>query len=469
MKNLTMQNIADIVGGKLMNVRYDTGAEVSAVVSDSRKVVNDCLFICIAGEHADGHDFAAQAVADGAMGVLAEKKISVRASYVLVESVQEAVWKLAEHYRRSLNIKVVGITGSVGKTSTKEFVTAVLRKKYRVHKTRGNLNNNWGVPFTIFEIEENDQIAVIEMGISDFGEMDILSRMARPDVVVITNIGQSHLENFKSRDGILKAKTEIFNYMDPNGHVILNIDDDKLTSIKNVNGIRPEFFGFNKAAAACAERVVEHGFDSVEFDAVLRDRGGRMSFHVNMPVMGRHMVGNAMAAVQVGVDFNVPMLEIKDALEHVVGVQGRNNLIETENFTIIDDSYNASPSSMKSAIDILKRVEGRKVAILGDMFELGENSEKYHFRVGQYAGKSELDVVICIGEISEKLFMGAKLSSDNTVEYFRTVDDALDLLPGFLEKGDTVLVKASNGMHFNRVVEFLKNMPALLEESAEDD
>mgnify|MGYP000685782832 CR=1 FL=1 len=469
MKNLTMQNIAEITGGKLMNIRFDTGAEISSIVSDSRKVINDSLFICIEGEKADGHAFARQAINEGAAGVLAEKTLNnLKGPYILVDSVLEATQRLAEYYRRSLKIKVVGVTGSVGKTSTKEFIAAVLRKKYRVHKTKGNLNNQWGVPFTIFGLEESDQVAVIEMGISNFGEMDELARMARPDVAVITNIGQSHLEFFKSRDGILKAKTEIFNYMDADGHIILNIDDDKLTSIKNVNGIKPEFFGFNKSANVSAERIVEHGFDGgVEFDVVIRDRGGRMSFHVKMPVLGRHMISNALAAVQVGIDFGVPMLKIKEGLESVIEMQGRNNLIRTADYTVIDDCYNASPTSMKSAIDILTNVDGRKVAILGDMLELGENSDKYHFRVGQYAGKTNIDVLICIGDMSEKTFMGAKLSSDNTVEYFKNLDDAMDIIPRIIRKGDTILVKASNSMHFDRIVSLLAGGAG--EEAAQDD
>ncbi len=459
MKNLTITKIQEITGGKLYNARYDTGREISAVVSDSRKVTEGCLFLCIKGEHVDGHDFARQAIADGASFVLAEKRISnLNAAYVVVPDMLTATQALAQYYRKSLDIKIVGVTGSVGKTSTKEFIASVLKKRYYTKKTRGNYNNQWGVPFTIFELTEKDEAAVIEMGISDFGEMDNLAKIVRPDIAVISNIGESHMEYFGSREGILRAKTEIFNYLDQGAHVVLNGDDDLLSEITDAKGIRPEFFGFNKNCSVSAENVREHGLEGSEFDVAVRDKGGKMSFHVHLPVPGRHMIYNALAATQVGIDMNVPVMKIKEGLEGVVEYEGRNNIIRTDHLTIIDDAYNASPASMLASIDLLKSAAGRKVAVMGDMFELGEGSDKYHFRVGQYAGKAGVDLIICIGENSEKMFMGAKLSSDNQVEYFKTLDDAMDMIPGMLRENDTVMVKASNSMHFDKVVEMLQKL-----------
>ncbi len=459
MKNLTITRIQEITGGKLYNARYDTGREISAVVSDSRKVTEGCLFLCIKGLHVDGHDFARQAVADGASFVLAEKRISnLNAAYVVVPDVLAATQALAQYYRKSLDIKVVGVTGSVGKTSTKEFIASVLKKVYYTKKTRGNYNNQWGVPFTIFELTEKDEAAVIEMGISDFGEMDNLAKIVRPDIAVISNIGESHMEYFGSREGILRAKTEIFNYLDQGAHVVLNGDDDLLSEITDARGIRPEFFGFNKGCNVSAENVREHGLEGSEFDVAIRDKGGKMSFHVHLPVPGRHMIYNALAATQVGIDMNVPVMKIKEGLEGVVEYEGRNNIIRTDHLTIIDDAYNASPASMLASIDLLKSAAGRKVAVMGDMFELGEGSDKYHFRVGQYAGKAGIDLIICIGENSEKMFMGAKLSSDEQVEYFKTLDDAMEMIPGMLKENDTVMVKASNSMHFDKVVEMLQKL-----------
>ncbi|MGI6072792.1 MAG: UDP-N-acetylmuramoyl-tripeptide--D-alanyl-D-alanine ligase [Lachnospiraceae bacterium] len=457
MKNLTFRNIREATRGKLIGGhKADTG-EITAVISDSRKVRPGCLFLCIPGEHVDGHDFAVQAVEDGAAGVMAERIIpELDAPCIIVDSILEATQRLAEYYRKSLEIKVVGITGSVGKTGTKELIAAVLKRRYKVVKTQGNLNNQWGVPFTIFEIEEDDEAAVIEMGISGFGEMDELSYMVKPDIVVITNIGRSHLEFLKNPDGILKAKSEIFNHMNPEGHIILNGDDDMLIGLKPPSGKRPEYFGLNRECDVSAERIVEKGLDGVEFDVVIRDGGGKISFHVNLPIPGRHMVYNALAAVQVGIDMGVPLMDIKEALSRAQGVEGRNRIIRMDGLTLIDDCYNASPVSMMAAVDLLKSVKGRKVAILGDMFELGDDSDKYHFQVGRYAGESGADLIICVGQNSEKMFMGARLASDKSVEYFKSLEDAIEMVPAFLRKGDTVLLKASNGMNFKQLLGVLQ-------------
>ncbi|MBQ9815625.1 MAG: UDP-N-acetylmuramoyl-tripeptide--D-alanyl-D-alanine ligase [Lachnospiraceae bacterium] len=458
MKNLTLKNLQTVTGGKLCNAKEVLNTEITSVVSDSRKIREDCLFLCIKGEKADGHDFAAKAVEDGALAVVCERKIEkYNGPYLLVESVLKATQEIAEFYRMGLTTtKVVGITGSVGKTSTKEFVSAVLSKKYRVRKTKGNLNNQWGVPFTIFDIKESDEVAVIEMGIGDFGEMDHLAKMVRPDIAVITNIGQSHLEFFKTRDGILKEKSQIFNYMTPDGSIILNGDDDKLSKVGTTKGIRPRFYGLSRKCDICAENIVDNGFKGVDFDVVMRDGGGKMSLHVSMPIPGKQMVYNALAATLVGLEMDVAPLLIKNALEHLEGTSGRNNVIKTDRFTIIDDCYNASPASMESALDLLKTAEGRKVAVLGDMFELGEDSDKYHFQIGKKAGENDIDLIICVGDNSEKTFMGAKMSTDKQVEFYRTVDECLDMLKFLLKDGDTVLVKASNGMNFSRIVESVK-------------
>ena len=459
MKNLTFENLRDITGGKLVGAKYDDGREITAIVWDSRKIVPGCLFLCIEGEKVDGHDFALQAVDGGAAGVIAEKKIpGLKAPYVLVDSVLEATQSIAAYYRRILNLTVVGVVGSVGKTSTKEMIAATLKRTFRVSKTKGNYNNQWGVPFTIFGLNEGDQIAVIEMGIGDFGEMDVLSSIAQPDIVVMTNIGQSHMEFLKSRDGILKAKSEVFNHMNPEGHVIINGDDDKLCTIKNVNGKKPESYGFGPEAQVTAERITTNGFEGSEFDVVIRQGGGKMSFHAKLPVSGKHMIYNALAAVQVALDLNVPLLSIKEGLNNFSNVEGRNNLIQTGRFTLIDDCYNASPTSMVSGIDFLQLAKGRKVAILGDMLELGANSDKYHFQVGQYVGKTDTDLIVCVGVESEKMFMGAKLNTDHQVEYFKTLKDAIDVIPDLLQDGDTILLKASNSMHFKELLEILKKL-----------
>ena len=210
MKNITLKIIQSVTGGQLYNAKGVMDVEVSAIVQDSRKIVDNCVFLCIKGEKVDGHSYAKQVLENGALCVICERNMpELTGPYLVVESVLKATQAIAEYYRKGLDIKVVGVTGSVGKTSTKEFISAVLSKRYKVHKTKGNYNNQWGVPFTIFGIDETSEVAVIEMGISDMGEMDELARMARPDIAVITCIGESHLEFFKTRDGILQAKRSL--------------------------------------------------------------------------------------------------------------------------------------------------------------------------------------------------------------------------------------------------------------------
>ena len=249
MKNMTLENIEKACGGRYIGTEAEKKTEVRGVVIDSRQVGSGYLFVAIPGEKVDGHKFIPDVFAKGAAAVLSEQQLEDPAGpYILVESTTKALRDLAEYYRKSLDIKVVGITGSVGKTSTKEMIASVLSEKYKVLKTEGNYNNEIGLPLTIFKIREEHQVAVLEMGISEFGEMDRLSTMANPDICVITNIGLCHLENLITRDGILKAKTESFAHLTPDGIAVLNGDDDKLCDKKVVNGKPAVFYGIEKAA-----------------------------------------------------------------------------------------------------------------------------------------------------------------------------------------------------------------------------
>lgn len=459
MRNMILWNLQNATGGTLYNAEEVMSKEISAVISDSRRVRENCLFICIKGERADGHDFAEQVIEDGALAVVTERPFEgAEFPYLLVESTFQATKDIAEFYRSGLDTKIIGVTGSVGKTSTKEMIAAVLSKKYKVNKSKGNLNNEWGVAFTLFNIKDTDEFAVVEMGINHFGEMDKLAKMARPDIVVMTNIGQSHLEYLESRDGILKAKREIFNYLPPYGMVILNGDDDKLATITNANGIKPDYFGFGKSCDICAEKYRSLGLEGSAFDIVFHSPGGKMTMSVTLPVPGKQMVYNALAATMVASKLKVAPLLVKQALETTVAVAGRNNIIKTPHYTVLDDAYNACPTSVEAAIDVLETAPGRKVAILGDMMELGKNSDKFHFQLGQYVGKSGVDLVICVGANSEKTYMGAKMSTDNKVEYFKTVDECIEELPKLLQDGDNILVKASHAMGFEKIVTWLKSL-----------
>lgn len=490
--NLSVREIAEACGGKLvLRGNNNCDARVSSVVIDSRKVESGGVFLATIGERVDGHRFVSQVFEAGAGLAVVQKTpeqvqeetgvdCSRWGSYVLVEESLQALRDIAEYYRRKLNIRIVGITGSVGKTSTKEFIAGVLAEKLNVLKTEGNFNNEIGVPLTLLRIRENHEAAVVEMGISDFGEMHRLSKMVQPDVCVITNIGQCHLENLKTRDGILKAKSEIFDFMAEDGEVCLNGEDDKLSPLAEVKGRRPHFFGLggNPAEEVTAGNIESHGLWGS--DAVLRFRlpgdtvgvkktggiGGAVAdaeeLPIHVPLPGTHMVLNAAAAACVAVLFGLSAQEIVRGISRIEPVSGRNHLIPLQRYTLIDDCYNANPASMRAAIDLLAMADTEKVAILGDMFELGENSDILHAGVGEYAAEAGIDRILCVGENSRHTFQAAADHAEETkhIAHFPDRETLLKALEEkqeeYIPKGSTVLIKASHGMEFTGVLEFLK-------------
>lgn len=454
MKGLSLNNIADAVEGTLYNGESDDGSEIDGIVIDSRKIEKNYLFVAIKGERADGHDFVPQVFEKGARAVISEKILDTDKPYILVKSSTEALKQLAEYYRSLLDIKVVGITGSVGKTSTKEFIASVLSQRYNVLKTAGNFNNEIGLPLTVFNIRQEHQVAVLEMGISDFGEMTRLSKIARPDVCVITNIGLCHLENLISRDGILKAKTEIFKYAKEHYHTVLNGDDDKLFSMETENENKILFYGMEKGNAIYACNIKLLGIEGSECDIVTEK--GTIPVHITVP--GKHMIYNAMAAAAVGLILGLNMEEIRKGIEELTDVGGRLNIIRNGKITIIDDCYNANPVSTKSSIDVLEYGLGRKVAVLGDMFELGENEKSLHYDVGHHLAGKDIQCAVFIGNLSKNTYEGL-IKSDNTKEayYFQGTEEFLKEKDKIIKEGDTVLVKASHSMHFEDIVSALQN------------
>lgn len=455
MKAMSLKEIAAACGGHYYGDESKLNKKVCGVAIDSRKIEEGYLFIPIKGARVDGHTFISQVMEKGALCTLSEKPLDAEAdTYILVDSCEQALKDLAEHYRRALGIKVVGITGSVGKTSTKEMIASVLSQKYNVLKTAGNFNNEIGLPLTIFNIREEHQVAVLEMGISDFGEMHRLAKMARPDICVITNIGLCHLENLIDRDGILKAKTEMFDFAAPDAKYILNGDDDKLITVKEWDGCEPIYFGLSTELDAFAEDIHSLSLKGIACTICLGDN----SFQVTIPIPGHHMVYNALAGALVGRELGLSSEEIKAGIKALVPVTGRNNLIETENFLIIDDCYNANPISTKASLDVLATADTRTVAILGDMFELGEQEKELHYGVGQHAAEKEIDLCICIGELSQETAKGAIACSDTEVKHFNTKAEFLTQADSLLKKGDTILVKASHGMEFPEIVEKLQTL-----------
>ena len=461
MKNMTLENIEKACGGRYIGTEAEKKTEVLGVVIDSRQVESGYLFVAIPGEKVDGHKFIPDVFAKGAAAVLSEQQLEDPAGpYILVESTTKALRDLAEYYRKSLDIKVVGITGSVGKTSTKEMIASVLSEKYRVLKTEGNYNNEIGLPLTIFKIRAEHEVAVLEMGISEFGEMHRLATMANPDICVITNIGLCHLENLKTRDGILKAKTESFAHLKKDGIAILNGDDDKLSTIRQVGDQEPVFYGMEEkmeyredAKKSVYATGVEH-LGLYGMQARIHTPEGERD--VRIPIPGEHNVYNALAATAVGLSLGLSLDQISSGILKAKTIGGRTNLLNTGSMTVIDDCYNANPVSMKASIDVLATAEGRKIAVLGDMGELGENEKKLHYEVGEYLAKKEIDVLFCAGELSEEIAKAAQKESKTCeVYYFKTREALLEQLLPFLKKGDTVLVKASHFMEYPKIVKAL--------------
>lgn len=455
--------MAQACGGRLVlpegaDSEVSETKEARGVVIDSRQVTEGVVFVAVKGERQDGHSYIPAVAELGALGVICEREPEeCRIPYILVEDSLTAFRRIAAFYRQQLSIPVIGITGSVGKTSTKEFIASVLSQKYRVCKTQKNFNNEIGLPMTVLSVQPEDEVAVLEMGISDFGEMTRLSEIARPDYCVITNIGQCHLENLGSREGILKAKTEIFTHMNPDGFVFLNGEDDQLVTVKKPGRNEVIYFGMSDTDEVYATDIEDLGL--LGSKAVIH--AGEDTFAVRIPLPGVHMVLNALAATAVGIKLGLTSGEIAKGITEVQAVAGRSHVIETSEYILIDDCYNANPVSMKAAISLLQTALQRKVAILGDMFELGTDEARLHGEIGEYAVSHGVDVLICVGALSENMYLAAKQEaarqgSDIVLHYFRTREEAMQELTSMLHTGDAVLIKASHGMSFERIVEKLR-------------
>ena len=450
MKNLTPARLSELLGNAGTFSEDISSTEISAVVTDSRKIVPGCLFVPLRGEKVDGHIFLRQAVESGAMLVLtASAEAAEGLPYIPVDDTKAALRTIAHAYLEDIGCKVVSVTGSVGKTSTKETIASVLSQKYKVKKTPGNFNNDLGLPFSIFTLEEGDEIAVLEMGINHFGEMDVLASIAPPDLSVITNIGECHLEFLGDRDGVLRAKTEVFRHLKEGAGVILNGDDDKLRTIREVNGKAPVFYGIDDPAEIYADNIEYLGMEAARCVIHLPEE----SFAVRIPYPGKHMVMNALAAAACGTYFGLAPFEIRRGIEALTLPGGRFRTISDNGVTVIDDCYNANPMSMKASLRVLGAAEGRRIAILGGMGELGPDEAVYHAEVGTFAAGAGIDLLITAGSLAQEISDAAGKADPKLARiHFPDNEALIAALPQIIRKGDAVLVKASHAMHFEEVV-----------------
>ena len=460
MKNLLVKDILRVTSGKLIIGNEDEVLENFS--KDTREINKDDTYIAIKGGNFDGNKFWKEALEKGAKAVIVQdvdfKKEDLskfnNKTIIEVNNTLEALYKIAEYKRSLYNIPIIGITGSVGKTSTKDIIASVVSQKYKTLKTIGNNNNNIGLPFTILKLKDHEA-AVIEMGMNHFGEISLLSRIAKPTVSVITNIGTSHIGNLGSRENILKAKLEILEGMEKK-ILVINNDNDLLHDYykKNKDNIEIKTFGMKNKSDIMAKNI-ETEDNSSTFICKIEDE----EVKIKVPVGGEHFVLNALCACKIGELLNIESSKIIKGIENFKLTNKRMEKRILENgVLVINDSYNASLESMKASINYLANLSNpRKIAFLGDMFELGEFSDKLHKKVGAIIEENKIDILICAGKNAKCIYQGAfEAGKTENVYYFEEKDEAFKFLTSHFKTGDAVLFKASNGMKFYDLVEKLK-------------
>ena len=453
MKNFTVRDAVKATGGRYFGTEAQLDGVISAAASDSRKVGEGTLFVAYPGARVDGHDFMADCLKKGAPVCLSQRepKDESEMPCIVVESTLAGIARLAGWYRAQFDIPVIGITGSVGKTTAKEMIWAVLNQKYRTHKNRMNFNNEISLPLMILEMPEDSQSAILEMGINQFGEMTRLARMVQPDAMVFTNIGDAHLEFLGDRAGVLRAKTEVFATMPADGLAVLNGDDEQLRAYEAP--VRTLTFGMGTHNDFYARDVENLAGDGMRFTICHHDR----EFAAHVPAFGIHMAYAALMGAAVGWSQGLTDAEIAAGIAAYETVGNRAKLIPANGFTILSDCYNANPNSTASALDSLCTLKGRNICILGDMLELGPDTLKLHAATGEKAVTAGCALVIACGELSRATCEGAKLAGGNAL-HFENKQALIDALPGLIQKGDNVLVKASHSMAFEDVVAVLEKL-----------
>ena len=426
---------------------------INAVVTDSRKVAPGCVFVCFPGERVDGHTFAAGAYKNGAAYVIANHPVEgvPEDRTVVVPSSHMAMVRMASNYRMLFSPKMIGVTGSVGKTTTKEFCYAVLSAFGKTLKTEGNQNNEIGLPNTLFRLEPDTEYAVVEMGMSNLGEIERLARCARPNAGIITMVGVSHLESLGTRENILKAKLEICAGLPDGAPLALNADNDLLPTAKIPPRLRPVWFGIDAENADVRAVDIAPAGTGTSFTLVDKEFG---KFEVTIPTAGRHTVYDALAAyaaaTRLGLDASRAAAALSDY--HTTGM--RQNIVEKQGVTIIEDCYNASPDSMKAALSVLHDlpVQGRRIALLGDMLELGDATETGHRQTGEWAAGAGVDLLIAYGSLSTAMAEAAK-AKEVSVIHCQTAQEVVQCLQQNVHPGDALLAKASHAMGLEDVLQ----------------
>lgn len=455
MKELSVQQVLEATGGTL--ICGSSNQNFSGITTDSRNVAYGELFIPLAGETFDAHDFIDSALKSGAGGVLTHRdiKLDTDSAVIRVQDTKKAYGDIARYYRKCINPKTVAVTGSVGKTTTKDMIACVLSSHFKTTSTEKNYNNDIGVPKTLLRLKEDDEAAVIEMGMNHFGEIRYLASIVWPDAAVITNIGMSHIENLGSQAGILKAKLEVLDYLSEDGVLFVNGDDALLKAVKAER--KTVRFGLDAATCDYYACSIELGSEDVSFQVV----HGQKKAHVHLQVPGRHNVYNALAAIAVGEYFGLTLQEAARGVEKFVPGDKRMHILKANSLLILNDCYNASPASVEAAVNVLCGLESqRKIAVLGDIKELGDYAPAAHGKIGKKIASCGLACLIAIGDNAKFLCRGAIEGGmqPEQVLLFKTKEEAIAALPAHIRPGDAVLVKASRAMQLEVVTEALKTL-----------
>ena len=452
--DLNLKEIIEAVNGEIL-VENNEGA-FNKISTDTRKIDKDNLFIALKGANFNGNDYTVQAIEKGASIVIVDevkfelKDLQNRGTIIKVKDTKTALGDLARFYRKKLGIKVVGITGSTGKTSTKDLVAAFLSGKYRVFKTQGNFNNEIGLPLMIFELSKDYDIAVLEMGMSNFGEINKLASIALPDVAAITNVGVAHIEYLKTRENILKEKMSIADYFGEKNSLILNCENDMLKLINKNDKYSLEKIGYNEDYDVYAKNI-ELTSEYTSFDAITKEN---KSYRFTLSMIGEHNVLNALLGIQVATNFGLTFEEMEKGLQNFNATSMRLEFIKKDNFTIINDSYNANPDSMKAALEVLKNYNGnKKIAVLGTMGELGDYAKEAHTEVGKYA-EGKADILLTTGEFKNCYKEGFK---ENTI-IFESKQELMEELVNIINKDDIILVKASRSEKFEEIIKYIEKI-----------
>lgn len=456
MEAITLAQLLEAVHGTLLGDFRDENVIVQRVDTDSRTIHPGSLFIPLVGERFDGHAYINAALEGGALGCLtARERESYRPDrfYIKVASTQRALRDLAAWYKARFPIPFIAVTGSVGKTTTKDMIAAVLSTRYRVLKTEGNYNNNIGLPLTLLRLDRSCEICVLEMGMDRPGEIDYLGEIVQPDVGVITNIGDAHIERLGSRENIFRAKCELLPHIRPGGLVVLNGDDPMLASLRGRTPVPAVFCGREEGLEYRARRLEGDGDSRI----LCQMTTPRMDRQVEIPALGEHMIYPALIAAAIGERFGLTQDQIVEGILRFVPTRMRMNILyRGDGIVILDDTYNANPQSMRAAVEVLSSARGAyKVAVLGDMFELGPLAPALHAGVGDYLGKAGIDCLVAVGELARHIHDAAQAAGVPECYYCPTKAEARPVLDGVVRPHATILVKASRGMALEELVDYL--------------